>query len=323
MKPEKITIDLTRFGKKEETKEGAQPAGFGAAFQDVPFQAAERSQGEHLYALQDLNSPLWEVYRGAYGNVSEYLAILAGDQEKAPQTFKLRRLEAASKTNYELAFDNLCENLWHQMSFYHATWLALPYLAWMMAKRQQEEDIEWVFRCILAAGSCLATDVCGSRPAEEELWESYQNATAEIRAMTIDFIAEHAGYVREKKPIQRREFAVAATAILGEKRLAFMLFLSGLQSCYAVCPACGNCDEEIEFGYFEPFRRIEAAQVPSEPWDGKQFDDVTLWLFNLFALVRDKEGMERLRYWFGTYTCPVCAKKTPLLSAMEAYYLGE
>lgn len=38
---------------------------------------------------------------------------------------------------------------------------------------------------------------------------------------------------------------------------------------YIVCPGCENCDEEIEFGYFDPSRRIEKADLPVKKWDDK------------------------------------------------------
>lgn len=61
----------------------------------------------------------------------------------------------------------------------------------------------------------------------------------------------------------RREFAFAVTAILGEKELAFLFFMSGLESCYIACPNCENCDEEIEFGYCNPDERTRKAEVPA------------------------------------------------------------
>lgn len=53
------------------------------------------------------------------------------------------------------------------------------------------------------------------------------------------------------------------TAILGEKRLEFMLTMSELGSCYVFCSGCGNCDEEMEFGYFDFSERIENC-IPEE-----------------------------------------------------------
>ena len=251
------------------------------------------------------------------------VAILMGEREKAPETFKLRRLENVPKTNYELAFDNLCENLWHQMSFYPATWLALPYLARLMEGWEREKDLKWVFRGIMAAGSFLATDVYGDRPDEEDIYESYRNAGLRIRAVTIDFLAGNLDCVREKAVQWRREFAMAVTAILGEQKLAYMLSLSGFNSYYIVCPECENCDEDMEVGYFELSERMKRAKAPSGKWDGRSLEDVRLWLPNLFNLLEDEEGEELLAYYFGTYVCPECGKKTPVLTGMEGYYFGE
>ena len=310
--------------KAKQTKNAAvfKAGKQGQPYMGVPFQAVKGERRHHPYTLQAFDSPLWDSYRGAYGNVSEYLAILMGEREAAPETFKLRRLDNAPKTNYEMAFDNLCENLWHQMSFYPATWLAVPYLARLMEDWEKENDTEWLFQGIVAAGSCLATDVFGDRPGEDEVQESYENAILQIRDMTIDFLAVHMDHVREKGIHWRGEFAFAVTAILGEKELAFMFFMSGLESCYIVCPNCENCDEEIEFGYCDPDKRIEKAEVPVGKWDGRSLGDVKLWLFNLFALLDDAEGMERLRYNFGIYTCPECGEKMPVLTGMKEYFLS-
>lgn len=289
----------------------------------VPFQPAERGQNQHPYELHDFNSPLWESYRGAYGNIEDYLVILMGERDKAPETFKLRRLESIPKTNYELAFDNLCENLWHQMSFYPATWLALPYLARLMEGWEREKELEWMLRGILAAGSILATDVFGDRQGEEDICESYRNAGLQIRAMTIDVLAGNLDDIRQKGVQWRREFSIAVTAILGERKLAYMLYLSGFQSYYIVCPACENCDEEMEVGYFELSERMKKTRTSSGKWDGKSLEDVKLWLPNLLHLLEDEEGEELLSYYFGTYVCPECGEEMPVLAGMEEYYLAE
>lgn len=261
--------------------------------------------------------------RQTFRIIEDYLVILMGEREKAPETFKLRRLENVPKTNYELAFDNLCENLWHQMSFYPATWLALPYLARLMEGWEREKELEWMFRGILAAGSILATDVFGDRPGEEDICESYRNAGLQIRAMTIDVLAGNLEDIRQKGVQWRREFSIAVTAILGERKLAYMLYLSGFQSYYIVCPACENCDEEMEVGYFELSERMQKTSAPSDKWDGKSLEDVKLWLPNLLHLLEDEEGEELLSYYFGTYVCPECGEEMPVLAGMEEYYLAE
>ena len=94
-----------------------------------------------------------------------------------------------------------------------------------------------------------------------------------------------------------------------------MLFRS-----YIVCPSCENCDEEIEFGYCEPSEKINMAKEPLKRWDGESLKDVKQWVFNLFDLIGDSEGKEKLCYYFGTYVCPECGEKVPVLKGMEEYY---
>lgn len=315
--------------KAERAKERAKKTGSkgkksGAKlFAGVPFKEMRWEKERYPYQLEAPDSWLWEEYRGAYGNVAKEVAVLMGEREEAPETGRLRRLETVSKTNYEITFDNLFENLYHQMSFYRAAWLVLPYLARLMEKWAEEGDLEWVFRGIMAAGSVLATDVYGDEPAEPALYESYQNAIRQIQAAAVNFLAKHLEYILEKKDHWRSEFAVAVTAVLGERKLAYLLYLSGMESCYVVCPACENCDEEMEIGYFDLAERIKAARVPAGKWDGESLEDAKLWLFNLFALLEDQRGFEYLCYLFGTYTCPECGEKSPVSAGMEAYYLGE
>ena len=102
-----------------------------------------------------------------------------------------------------------------------------------------------------------------------------------------------------------------------------MLYLSGFQSYYIVCPACENCDEEMEVGYFELSERMKKISASFDKWDGKSLEDVKLWLPNLLHLLEDEEGEELLSYYFGTYVCPECGEEMPVLAGMEEYYLAE
>ena len=65
-------------------------------------------------------SPMWDQYQGAYGDVREDVAFLFCPEELIPETDKLRRLDQEKKSDYEIIFDNLCENLTHQLSRYDA-----------------------------------------------------------------------------------------------------------------------------------------------------------------------------------------------------------
>ena len=97
----------------------------------------------------------------------------------------------------------------------------------------------------------------------------------------------------EKEPGCRQEFAVAVTAILGEKKFAYMLFLSAFASCYIGCPSCEFWDEDMEFGDSVVSERIQEAESPTELWDGESLEDAKLWLFNLFITALSSSILER------------------------------
>ena len=54
--------------------------------------------------LVDLDSELWETFRGAYRNVSKEIAILMGEPV-TEQQMKLRRLDPEEKDDLRIAFD--------------------------------------------------------------------------------------------------------------------------------------------------------------------------------------------------------------------------
>ena len=107
--------------------------------------------------LVPFDSELWEVYRGAYGNVCEEVRIVIGDIENIPPQSKLLRLDLEEKNDYEIAYDNLWANLWHQMSFYDATYIVMPYMLKFLEKNKDNFDIQ--LSVISNMGICLATDI--------------------------------------------------------------------------------------------------------------------------------------------------------------------
>ena len=111
----------------------------------------------------EFTSKLWETYQGAYGDVREDVAFLFCPKELIPDTEKLRRLDDEEKDSYEIIFDNLSENLTHQLSLYHASYLVMPYLALLLELKRQEGDFDWQMKVIVLAGDVLATDIpyCG------------------------------------------------------------------------------------------------------------------------------------------------------------------
>ena len=90
--------------------------------------------------LTPYDSKLWDTYRGAYGNVCEIVQIIMGDLAPSPNPLKLRRLDPEDKDNYRIVCDNLFENLTHQLSFYQATYLVMPYMVKLLEQKNAEND---------------------------------------------------------------------------------------------------------------------------------------------------------------------------------------
>lgn len=108
--------------------------------------------------LVPFDSPLWNRYTGAYGNVCMEVRILLGDVADIPPQGKLNRFDTADKDDYRIAFDNLCENLWHQMGFYDGLYLVLPYMVTLLERKKADNDFAWQLAIISSMGICLATD---------------------------------------------------------------------------------------------------------------------------------------------------------------------
>lgn len=70
----------------KEKQEERPDAGHGTG---VPFHMTVRVQGQYPYMLQELNSQVWAVYTGAYGDVWDYINILMGERDVAPEQKKL------------------------------------------------------------------------------------------------------------------------------------------------------------------------------------------------------------------------------------------
>lgn len=154
-----------------------------------------KSVQELVFKLKPIKftSPLWNQYRGAYGDVREDVAFLFCPSELMPDTEKVRRLDDEEKDNYEINFDNLSENLTHQLSLYDAAYLVMPYLVLLLEKKRQENNFDWQMKIIMLAGDVLSTDIPyfggGSEETNmpEEIMESYRLSVDVLKEMTKDF----------------------------------------------------------------------------------------------------------------------------------------
>lgn len=269
-------------------------------------------------------SGLWEQYRGAYGDVREDVAFLFCPEELIPETPKLRRLDREEKSDYEIIFDNLCENLTHQLSFYDATCLAMPYLVLLLEKKRQAGDYEWQKKILSAAGDVLATDIpyCGGSAKAglpEAVTESYEKSVELLTEMTKEFLKENMERLKGEDPGWLQYFCTDLLAILGDREAAFQMLIGAWEQCPVACPECGYFDEEMEADGFydkEQLKKITPAESVIGQWDKESYDDTYVWFSNL---VHDlgAEDAWKASYYYGTYTCPECGSKGILLDWMK------
>ncbi len=270
------------------------------------------------------HSPLWEEYHGAYGEVRENVAFLFCPRELVPQMDKIVRLDFEEKGDDRINFDNLCENLSHQLSFYSATYLAMPYLVLLLEKKRREQDFRWQMLIIEQAGIILSTD---SSPEEEncesvipkEILYSYQISKKVLRSITEEFLARYLEELKKQEKEELKYFVTALLAIFGDPGAAFQLVMGSWEQTPVACPECDYFDEEMEDGFYEEElmkEKIEPAESVIGKWDGKSFENTYLWFSNLAHELGIEEEW-KIPYYYGTYTCPECGEKGILIEWMK------
>lgn len=259
--------------------------------------------------LLSLDSDLWERYTGAYGSVREDVALLMGEAPFAPQASPRR--PAPEQDAERAAFENLCENLSHQMSFHPAIYLALPYMVKLLSRKA--EDFSWQLPIFTEAGICLATDVPWAHEGEvlppQEVLNSYREAVAVLACEAERFLAGKRKQLRKEDVFARRRFFLGLLALLGDRREAFALVMNRFETCYVQCKSCGYLDEDLELIDGKQRRKLH----PIRFWQRTQAETFRRFRRILHTL-GDWEGEELLACYYGRYVCPACGGKE---SAME------
>ncbi len=313
------------MGGKEQIpdKEAARNAAMWKAKIEEGLQEVQELR-ERLKPVE-FASKKWEQYQGAYGDVREDVAFLFCPEELIPETDKLRRLDREEKSDYEIIFDNLCENLTHQLSRYDALYLAMPYLVLLLERRRRRQDYEWEKKIITETGAMLSTDssCCYGSDVRlpDEIRKSYDLSVELFREMTRDFLARNMERLKEEDPGWLQYFCTSLMAILGDREAAYMLFLGAWEQFPVGCPDCGAYDEmEIdgpEDGeQLRELNRIEPAESVIGKWDGKSYEDTYVWFSNL-AHELGAEDAWKIAYYYGTYTCPECGSRGILVEWMK------
>ena len=208
--------------------------------------------------LLSLQSDLWDQYPGAYGSVRQEVAVLMGEAPLTPQN-PLRRLDPEERDAERTAFDNLCENLSHQMSFYRALYPVLPYMVKLLG--QKAGDFQWQLLIFSEIGLCLAADTPWEHESEKnvpaEILDSYREATQIFAQWAERFLKENRKKLRQEEIYERRRFCLGLYALLGDRREAFAMVMNRFETCYVQCTHCGYLDEDLELIDGKQRRKIQ------------------------------------------------------------------
>ncbi|MBE6764358.1 MAG: hypothetical protein E7546_00560 [Ruminococcaceae bacterium] len=105
-----------------------------------------------------IGSENWDKYYGAYGNMSEDIKALINDPDDKDATEKVY------------------QGINHQMSFYPAAYIVLPYLTDLLDRKIEAKDIEWAEYCLFNIAMTIASDNVFARDKEHKI-----NMTSDIK----------------------------------------------------------------------------------------------------------------------------------------------
>lgn len=298
--------------------------------------------------LVPLDSELWEVYQGAYGNVAYDIKLLTGEEKEFDDwdmaLVERRQCRQGKEEDMEdtekIALENLMESLCHQMSFYEATYLAMPYLVQILEKKQKEDDVEGQIAFIGNMGFVIATDVpdtpyrdIAESEVDSEIMENYHLSILKLQEITKNFLEKHLEEIKQKNDdfyYQKDVFFNSIFVILSrDRKAAFVFSMSNNECFYGICPSCGDCNEniEIDIDNESDIEYLNSCITPASSvlgeWDKSSFEDDYVWFSNLLSMAEADKYLKILPYYYGTYKCSECGSEMPMIDCMKNYYFEE
>lgn len=268
--------------------------------------------------LVPLDSELWDVYKGAFGNVVEDLRPLMNPRP--------RILTPPQKLQEAIQFQSLFENLWHELRFYAASYIAVPYLVFLLQQRAAERDFQSQLDIISDLGLCLSTDIPSNhdQPSlpipDRGMIDSYNASIAVLQDITKTFLEKYLERLQWLGENEKMDFYISVLAILGDREAAFVFNSTALDDCRLACGECEYRDETIDpFSVRNP-NSIRPARSVIGRWDGKSLTDVYTWFSNLVDMLGDKQAVRALAYYYGIYTCPKCGAKGRVIDLVKKYF---
>lgn len=258
-----------------------------------------------------LDSDLWEQYQGAYGS-----ALL-----------DIQDLMKEHPTQEDLAYvlENLRDNLEHQLSFYPASYLCVPYLIKLLEQKETQQDFWCQWNLITIMGRIALTDIpynhsdCKCK-ADTAIEENYRNCMLVLQQKTAYFLMQNLEQLKLLDSFEKSEFSTAVLAILGDRETAFLLENMLFDLFLVKCSGCQLEQEELP-----GFRDGGPAEITPAPsvigrWDGRSLEDLYLWFSNFLHLLGEENAAQALSWYYGTYTCPNCGKQDLVLTVVRNYY---
>lgn len=265
-----------------------------------------------------LNSELWDIYKGAYGNITEDLKGLLIPEPDVPENEK--SFDVSGDSDYMISFDNIWQQLGHQMSFYPALYLALPYLTKIYSYWRGKDDFKMQILILTNAGITLSSDIPYNHynsedKVPEDIMDNYQKSIFIFKKEAEDIFLNKLDNLKEYNYNDLPYICAALLAFLGKREEAFILVLGNWSQCFPYCKACGYLDENIELEYdindnCEASEGLNSVVTPAASvigqWDNKSLDNTYVFLSNILHTLGDEKSVKKLQYYYGTYKCPEC-----------------
>lgn len=257
-----------------------------------------------MIKLVDWDSPLWDEYESAYGDVKEVLQVLMGEDEM----------------EYELAFEEVCENIHHQLTFYPAMYLVIPYF---LKRLDETQDIGYQVDIIIEVGLVMTLENRWEHePVDAEVMESYLESIERIKEITKKLVKNNLEVIKGRGKYVAKALCAAMLALFGDLNDAYLLFKFSWNNSPILCECCGFYKHESILSEEETRAKITPADSVLGQWDGESYDKLYVWFSNLVDQLELEEEKEILSYCYGTFTCPQCGNTRHLMHFIKSYYFG-
>lgn len=282
----------------------------------------------NIFETINFNSDLWDKLHGAYGNILDDIEPLADKDPEVPESDK-DVFGTSCESDYMIALDNVFCTLSHQMSFYPATYIALPYLANAFNYWYEKDDFIMQVWFLVNTGIIVSTDIEYNthyediEPIKESLpanvIDSYQKSILFFKEKAEELLLNKLDMLKQTDLIKKADLTyicISLMALIGKREHAFCLLLGCFDQ---FCIHCKNCglfmEDELDGDYTNCIEDealnslITPAGLVTGQWDRKSFDNTYVWLSNVLQLLGNDNDAAKLSYFYGTFNCPECGAK--------------